>query len=128
MRTNQWAFGLLTVCLAGGASASTITQNLSWTIKRSGATTTTRVVAYGDSIFAGYHGSLSSVARRAGPYVDAEYAQKQWNTNVEIFRRTKSGAVASDIYNNKIVAERSYMQAADTRIVMFEMCGNDFLQ
>ena len=110
------------------ALANTITQNLSWTINRSGATAKYRVVAYGDSIFAGYHGSLSSVAKRAAPYVDAEYAQKQWNSNIEMYRRTKSGAVASDIYNNKIVAERSYMQATDTRIVMFEMCGNDFLQ
>jgi lysophospholipase L1-like esterase len=114
--------------VSGAASANTITQNLSWTINRSGATSKYRVVAYGDSIFAGYHGSLSSVAKRAGPYVDAEYAQKQWNSNVELYRRTKSGAVASDIYNNKIVSERSYMQATDTRIVMFEMCGNDFLQ
>jgi hypothetical protein len=36
--------------------------------------------------------------------------------------------VASDIYNNKIVAERSYMQATSTRVVTFEMCGNDGLQ
>jgi hypothetical protein len=35
--------------------------------------------------------------------------------------------VASDIYNNKIVAERSYMQASSTRVVTFEMCGNDGL-
>ena len=33
-----------------------------------------------------------------------------------------------DIYNNKIVAERSYMQATNTRVVTFEMCGNDGLQ
>ena len=46
----------------------------------------------------------------------------------EVVRRAKSGAVASDIYNNKIVAERSYMQTANTRVVTFEMCGNDGLQ
>jgi hypothetical protein len=45
-----------------------------------------------------------------------------------VVRRAKSGAVASDIYNNKIVAERSYMQHASTRVVTFEMCGNDGLQ
>ncbi|HEY6909507.1 MAG TPA: SGNH/GDSL hydrolase family protein [Myxococcales bacterium] len=110
------------------AAANTVTQNLSWTINRPGATQTYRVVAYGDSIFAGYHGSISNVAKRAAPYVDAEYAQKTWNANIEQIRRTKSGAVASDIYNNKIVAEKSYMQATSTRMVMFEMCGNDFLQ
>jgi hypothetical protein len=43
-------------------------------------------------------------------------------------RRTKSGAVASDIYNNRVVAERSYMQASSTRVVTFEMCGTDGLQ
>jgi lysophospholipase L1-like esterase len=114
--------------IASAASANTVTQNLSWTINRSGATAKYRVVAYGDSIFAGYHGSISNVAKRAAPYVDSEYAQKTWNSNVEMYRRCKSGAVASDIYNNKIVAEKSYMQATDTRVVMFEMCGNDFLQ
>ncbi len=118
----------LLLALPGTSAANTVTQNLSWTINRPGATQKYRVVAYGDSIFAGYHGSISSVARRAGPYVDAEYAQKTWNANIELYRRTKSGAVASDIYNNKIVNERSYMQATDTRVVMFEMCGNDFLQ
>jgi len=51
-----------------------------------------------------------------------------WRTDIESIRRAKSGAVASDIYNNKIVAERSYMQAASTRVVTFEMCGNDGLQ
>jgi hypothetical protein len=60
--------------------------------------------------------------------VDAEYLSALWNADIESVRRTKSGAVASDIYNNKIVAERSYMQAASTRAVTFEMCGNDGLQ
>ena len=36
--------------------------------------------------------------------------------------------MASDIYNNKIVAEKSYMQTTNTRVVTFEMCGNDGLQ
>jgi hypothetical protein len=60
--------------------------------------------------------------------VDAEYLSALWNADIESVRRTKSGAVASDIYNNKIVAERSYMQNASTRAVTFEMCGNDGLQ
>jgi lysophospholipase L1-like esterase len=124
---------LLTVpvaALAWGsvASASTITQNTSWTIDRSGTTTKYRVVGYGDSIYAGYRGSLSSVARRAAPMVDGEYLSQKWGTDIEVIRRTKSGAKADDIYNNKIVAERSYMQAATTKVVTFEMCGNDFLQ
>jgi len=108
--------------------ASTITQNVSWTIDRAGTTAKYRVAAYGDSIYAGYRGSLSSVAIRSAPNVDGEYLSQLWNADIEIFRRTKSGAVASDIYNNKIVSERSYMQAANTRVVTFEMCGNDGLQ
>src|SRR5689334_13329426 len=109
---------VLLAALPLAASANTVTQNLSWTINRSGATQKFRVVAYGDSIFAGYHGSISNVAKRAAPYVDSEYAQKTWNANIESIRRAKSGAVASDIYNNKIVNERSYMQTANTRMVM----------
>lgn len=123
---------LLAACLlglaAGPARASTINQNTSWTINR-GASTTYRVVAYGDSIFAGYNGSLFSVDKRAAPLVDGEYLGRSWGSaNIQVVRRTKSGAVASDIYNNKIVGERSYMQASSTRVVVFEMCGNDYLQ
>ncbi|MET0403986.1 MAG: SGNH/GDSL hydrolase family protein [Cystobacter sp.] len=109
------------------ALASTINQNTSWTINR-GSATTYRVVAYGDSIFAGYKGSLSSVAKRAGPQVEGEYLARVFNSNMEVYRRTKSGARADDIYNSKIVSERSYMQSSNTRVVMFEMCGNDYLQ
>ena len=120
------ALGLLV--LSSGAAASTLNQNASWTIDRGDTTTKFRSVAYGDSIYAGYNGSVSSAAKFAAPVVNAEYLSAQWGADVESVRRTKSGAVASDIYNNKIVAERSYMQAANTRVVTFEMCGNDALQ
>ena len=116
------------VVMSSEAMANTLTQNTSWTIDRAGTTAKYRVTAYGDSIYAGYYGSISRVAKRAAPWADGEYLQKLWNSDVEVIRRTKSGAVASDIYNNKIVAERSYMQATNTRIVTFEMCGNDGLQ
>jgi lysophospholipase L1-like esterase len=118
----------LAVALSGSANANTITQNTSWKITRPGVTATYQVVAYGDSIFAGYNGGLFSVIRRAGPWTDGEYLGKQWNANIQVVRRTKSGAKADDIYNNKIVAEKSYMQNTSTRVVMFEMCGNDYLQ
>jgi lysophospholipase L1-like esterase len=116
------------LAVASPAMASTVTQNVSWTIDRAGTTANYRVVAYGDSIYAGYRGSISNVALRAAPHVDAEYLSQLWNADIEIRRRTKSGAVASDIYNNKIVAERSHMQTTNTRVVTFEMCGNDGLQ
>ena len=119
---------MATIGAGGTAFASTLTQNTSWTIDRAGTSSKFRVVGYGDSIYAGYRGSISRVAKRAAPQVAGEYASKAWNTDVEVFRRTKSGAKANDIYNNKIVGERSYMQAADTRLVTFEMCGNDYLQ
>jgi lysophospholipase L1-like esterase len=114
--------------MANAAGANTLTQNTSWTIDRSGTSTSYRVVAYGDSIYAGYYGSISNVAKRAAPWVEGEYLSAHWNSDVEVIRRTKSGAVASDIYQNKIVAEDSYMQTANTRVVTFEMCGNDGLQ
>src|SRR5512137_2681910 len=108
--------------------ANTLTQTVSSTIDRAGTTAKYRIVAYGDSIYAGYNGSTTSAAKYAATTVDAEYLSALWNADIESVRRAKSGAVASDIYNNKIVAERSYMQAASTRVVTFEMCGNDGLQ
>ena len=116
--------------LAAGsaATANTLTQNVSWTIDRAGTTTKYRVVAYGDSIYAGYNGSAFNAAKYSAPTVDAEYLSALWNADIESVRRAKSGAVASDVYNNKIVAEKSYMQASSTRVVTFEMCGNDGLQ
>lgn len=119
---------LATLLTSGDAVANTLTQNTSWTIDRSNTTTKYRLVAYGDSIFAGYYGNISNAAKRAAPYVQGEYLSNTWNTDIEVVRRTKSGAKADDIYNNKIVAERSYMQDPSTRVVVFEMCGNDFLQ
>jgi lysophospholipase L1-like esterase len=110
------------------AFASTLTQNMSWTIDRAGTTAKYRVTAYGDSIYAGYNTSLYNIAIFAAPTVDAEYLQNRWNADMEIQRRTKSGAVASGVYNEKIVSERSYMQTSNTRVVTFEMCGNDGLQ
>lgn len=119
---------LAVLALGSQAAASTLNQNVSWTIDRAGTTSKYRVVAYGDSIYAGYNGSTISAAKYAAPTVDAEYLSAQWNADIESVRRTKSGAIASDVYNNKIVAERSYMQASNTRVVTFEMCGNDGLQ
>lgn len=110
------------------AMASTLNQNVSWTIDRAGTTSKYRVVAYGDSIYAGYNGSISNAAKYSAPTVDAEYLSALWNADIESVRRTKSGAIASDVYQNKIVAEKSYMQASSTRVVTFEMCGNDGLQ
>jgi hypothetical protein len=109
-------------------AANTLTQNVSWTINRADTSTRYRLVAYGDSIYSGYNGSIYNAARYAAPTVDAEYLSALWGTDIESVRRAKSGAVASDIYNNKIVAERSYMQTSSTRVVTFEMCGNDGLQ
>jgi lysophospholipase L1-like esterase len=128
LRGAALACALSATMVSAPALASTINQNTSWTIDRAGTTTKYRVVAYGDSIYAGYNGGLWSVARRASPYASGEYLAQQWNADIEVVRRTKSGAKADDIYNNKIIAERSYMQATNTRVVTFEMCGNDYLQ
>ncbi len=119
---------VLSAVIGSEAMASTITQNTSWTIDRAGTTAKYRITAYGDSIYAGYRGSLSSVAKRAAPWADGEYMSQLWNSDIEVIRRTKSGALAGDIYNNKIVNERSHMQTANTKVVTFEMCGNDGLQ
>lgn len=116
------------LAIGSEAAASTLNQNVSWTIDRAATTSKFRVVAYGDSIYAGYNGSISNAAKYSAPTVDAEYLSALWNADIESVRRTKSGAIASDVYQNKIVAEKSYMQASNTRVVTFEMCGNDGLQ
>ena len=118
----------IAVFVAAQASANTLNQNVSWTVDRAGTATKYRVVAYGDSIYAGYNGSVTSAAKYSAPTVDAEYLAALWNADIESVRRAKSGAVASDVYNNKIVGEASYMKDASTRVVTFEMCGNDGLQ
>ena len=110
------------------AAASTLNQNVSWTIDRAGTSTKYRIVAYGDSIYAGYNGSIVNAAKYSAPTVDAEYLSALWNADIESVRRAKSGGVASDVYNSKIVGEASYMQSSNTRVVSFEMCGNDGLQ
>ncbi|MGO1071602.1 hypothetical protein [Lysobacter sp. CA199] len=125
---GRWLPAVALLALAAPAMANTLNQNVSWTIDRAGTSTTYRAVAYGDSIFAGYNGSISNAGKYAAPTVDAEYLSARWNADIESVRRAKSGAVARDVYENKIVAERSYMQAASTRVVSFEMCGNDGLQ
>ena len=119
---------LMIMAMSTSSFASTLNQNVSWTVDRAGTTAKYRVVAYGDSIYAGYNGSISNAARYSAPTIQAEYLSALWNADVESIRRAKSGAVASDVYQNKIVNERSYMQAASTRVVTFEMCGNDGLQ
>ena len=118
----------IAVFVAAQAYANTLNQNVSWTVDRSGTSTKYRIVAYGDSIYAGYNGSISNAARYSAPTVESEYLSAAWRTDVESIRRAKSGAGASDVYQNKIVAEKSYMQASSTRVVTFEMCGNDGLQ
>ncbi len=119
---------MLLLACGGQAIGNTLNQNVSWTVDRAGTSAKYRVVAYGDSIYAGYNGSVSKAAKYSAPTVDSEYLSALWNADIESIRRAKSGAVASDVYNNKIVSERSYMQAASTRVVTFEMCGNDGLQ
>ena len=131
LRRGLLSFGSAALVLSVAsvaAEASTLNQNSSWTVNRSGTSTQYRVVAYGDSIYAGYYGSIFNARRRAAPYVAGEYASIPWNADVRVDRRAKSGAIASDIYNNKIIAERSYMQQSAVRHVSFEMCGNDYLQ
>ncbi|MBK8286057.1 MAG: SGNH/GDSL hydrolase family protein [Ahniella sp.] len=130
LRGNRLRLLIAAAALAVGSNAvaSTLNQNVSWTVDRSATTTKYRIVAYGDSIYAGYNGSVSNAGKYAAPTVDAEYLSALWNVDMESIRRAKSGAVASDVYTNKIVAERSYMQHSSTRVVTFEMCGNDGLQ
>jgi cysteine-rich repeat protein len=61
--------------------------------------------------------------------VTGEYSAALSGQNWIIHRRCQSGAVASGIFSRMTSAtDKAFMQDASTRIVMFEMCGNDFLQ
>jgi hypothetical protein len=126
LRTLATALALLTAASPG--MANTLTQNVSWIIDRADTPVGYRLVAYGDSLYSGYNGSVAYAAKYSAPVVDGEYLSAAWKADIEVVRRTKTGAVASDIYYNKVVAERSYMQAAHTRVVALAMCGNDALQ
>ena len=75
------------LAVGGPALANTLNQNVSWTIDRSGTTAKYRIVAYGDSIYAGYNGSVSNAAKYAAPTVDAEYLAAQWGADIESIRR-----------------------------------------
>src|SRR5687767_3559247 len=113
--------GILATCAlvalaADMAGASTIAQNSAWNITRPGSTQTYGVVAYGDSIFAGYT-SATNIARRGAPLVTAEYLAALSGQRVEVRRRCQSGAVASGIYNRiNSTADRAFMQNANTRM------------
>lgn len=85
---------LILAAIGSPAMASTLNQNVSWTIDRAGTTAKYRVVAYGDSIYAGYNGSISNAAKYAAPTVDAEYLAALWNSDIESVRRAKSGAAS----------------------------------
>jgi hypothetical protein len=92
---------------------------------------TYRHAVYGDSIFAGYVAGggifgLPGQTRRNAAYVESEYLANQWNTNIDVQGRCVSGAVASQIFS-RMQQDVAYMQTANTRVVSFEMCGNDYL-
>jgi hypothetical protein len=89
VRSVGLATALVAMSAGSAAQASTITQNTSWTINRAGTSAKYRVVAYGDSIYAGYRGSLSRVAKRAAPQVAGEYASQAWDSDIEVIRRAK---------------------------------------
>ena len=69
-----------------------------------------------------------SAAKYSAPTVDAEYLSALWNADIESVRRTKIGR---DCFGC-LATTKSFLNArtwdASTRVVTFEMCGNDGLQ
>lgn len=135
MKNLRGAVLLGAVFLAGGLPFSqawaldgTIAQNSAWNVQRTGAQDTLRVVAYGDSIKAGYT-NVTTIARRASTHVAAEYGAALWGQNIEVRRRAQSGAVAQGIFNRiNSAADRAFMQSSNTIGIDIAMCGNDYLQ
>src|SRR5918996_4991741 len=95
---RQFAFALIAVVATPllTAHANTVNQNSFWTITRPGAFTTYRVVAYGDSIFAGWYGDVFSVVKRAAPNVAGEYPARRWGTKVQIVPPAQTGGRGDD--------------------------------
>ncbi len=126
------ALGVVIACgsivIGGEARAldGTIAQNSSYNVTREGAEDTLRLVAYGDSIVAGFTG-INEIAERSSTHVAAEYAAVLWGQNIEVRRRAQSGAVAAGIFN-RIVNDTSFMQTDNTVGVHLVMCGNDYLE
>ncbi len=128
---KQLSLGLAIACgsvigVDALALDGTVAQNSAWNIERDGAQDTLRIVAYGDSIVAGYI-DPTTIARRSSTHVAAEYAAVLWGQNIEVRRRAQSGAVASAIYS-RIMNDASFMQTDNTVGVQVVMCGNDYLQ
>ena len=131
MRLSRHLVPLLGLCAAAVVSSEAMASRSRRTYRGRSIVrvrpTKYRVTAYGDP-------STPAIAARCQRGQARRAASRRrvpveaWNSDIEIMRRAKSGAVASDIYNNKIVTERSYMQTTNTRMVTFEMCGNDGLQ
>ncbi len=122
------AFMALSCLIAAGAGASTIAQNSEWNVTREGAQDTLRIVAYGDSIIAGYI-DTDTIAQRASTHVAGEYGAALLGQNIEIRRRAQSGAVAKGIYDRITSStDTAFMQTSNTRGVHVVMCGNDYLQ
>jgi lysophospholipase L1-like esterase len=110
------------------SGASTLNQNVSWTIDRAGTTTKYRVVAYGDSIYAGYNGSTTNAAK---------FLRRRWTPNTCRHSGTptsKACAAPSRVRLPRTSTTTRSSQSvrtcrpANTRVVTFEMCGNDGLQ
>ncbi|MFY0579247.1 SGNH/GDSL hydrolase family protein [Cystobacter fuscus] len=126
-------FLVLATAVLGCENDMQLEQNSNWTIERASHLPTYKIVAYGDSIFSGLvNVSLNPddrdlrIARRAAPYVAGEYLSQRWDANIQVMRRTTSGAKADEVYA-RIVNESARMQTPDTRVVMFEMCGTNYL-
>ncbi len=85
--TDHFWEGLVSMAqsMASLLEPSTVTQNVSWTIDR-GTSAKYRVVAYGDSIYAGWEGDIWDVAIWSGANVTGDYASNYWGTEVEIIR------------------------------------------
>jgi hypothetical protein len=135
MKIIRGAITLGTVFALGGlplgeawAVDGTIAQNSAWNVQRTGSGPALRIVAYGDSIKAGYI-DVNNVAWRASTHVSAEYGAALWGQTIEVRRRGQSGAVAQGIFNRiNSTTDRAFMQTANTIGVDIAMCGNDYLQ
>ena len=109
--------------------ANTLNQNVSWTIDRAGTTTKYRVVAYGDSIYAGYNGSITQRREVRGDHGGRRVpvGTRGTPTSRACAAPSRARSPPTSTTTRSSPSART-CRPASTRVVTFEMCGNDGLQ
>ena len=108
--------GLALALISAPSMANTLNQNVSWTIDRSGTTAKYRVVAYGDSIYAGYNGSTLNAAKYSAPTVEADRRCRPLAPTVdadEATLRSRRSGIRQQSHSPHCIAHQESLKGSD---------------